>query len=200
MKSIGILGGTFDPIHNGHLYIAQEALNAFNLDKVIFVPGGNPPHKRDKNITSPSIRYELVKMAIREYPEFSISDYEINKKGYSYTYETLEHFKEKEENAQIYFITGADCLMHIYEWKNVHSILKLCNFVVFNRPGYSREEILKQKLKVENQYKKEILLLDLLNIEISSSYIRDKIKAGVNMEYFMPPAVYNTIITLKLYS
>lgn len=198
MKKKGIFGGTFDPIHNGHLYIAQEAVSAFDLDEIIFVPTGNPPHKTHRDITDANIRYELVKMAIRDYDKFSISDYEIRKNGYSYTYETLDYFKSLEDS-ELYFITGADCLMDIYKWKNVDKILSKCKFVVFNRPGYSKEEILVQKDKVEKFFNKDIIFLDLLNLEISSSYLREKIKSGINVEFFLPPSVYNTIKELKVY-
>lgn len=198
MKKKGILGGTFDPIHNGHLYIASEALKTLALDEVIFVPAGNPPHKRGKSITDAYTRYEMVNMAIRGYDKFSISNYEIEKKGYSYTYETLQYFKSVEP-CELYFITGADCLMYIDKWKESDKIFENCSLVVFNRPGFTKEEIIKEKQKVERFYGHNIIYMDLLNIEISSSYIRDKIKEGFNVEYFMPPEVYNTIKTLGIY-
>ncbi|WP_032120914.1 nicotinate-nucleotide adenylyltransferase [Clostridium amazonitimonense] len=198
MKKKGIFGGTFDPIHIAHIYIAQEAVKQFSLEELVFVPTGNPPHKNGKVITDAILRYEMAKMSIRNYKEFSISDYEILKKGYSYTYETLQYFNSIE-SSKLYFITGADCLMDIYHWKNIKEIFKNCTLVVFNRPGYNIEDILVQKSKVEKEFQTEILWLDLLNLDISSTYIREKIKEGINMEYFLPSGVYNTINTLGLY-
>ena len=144
---VGIIGGTFDPIHNAHLYIAYEAKEQLNLDKVIFMPAGIQPLKIDKKITSSKYRYEMVKEAIKCYEMFEVSDYEINKGGLSYTYETLEYFKNsyKNEDIELFFITGADCLMNIEKWKEVKKILSLSNMVVFMRGGADREKLLLQK-------------------------------------------------------
>lgn len=199
MKSKGIFGGTFDPIHIAHMYIASEALRQLSLDEVIFVPNGSPPHKKGDKVTDPKVRYELTKIAISDYNRFSISDYEIFKKGYSYTYETLQYFKSIDKS-KLYFIVGADSLMEIYSWKNIECILKDCTLVVFNRPSYNKEDILVQKSKVEREFQTEILWLDLLNLDISSSYIRDRIKEGINIEYFLPYGVYDCIKAMGLYS
>jgi nicotinate-nucleotide adenylyltransferase len=195
----GIFGGTFDPIHNGHLYIAHEAVNSLKLDKVIFMPSGNPPHKTTNRKTDANIRYELVKMAIREQERFSISSYEIENKGLSYTYKTMEYFKKLESDTEWYFITGADCLVELNLWKNVDRILNACKLVVFNRPGYSRENILSQKEKVEQEYKKEIIFLDLNLFDISSTNIKNLMREGKDASYLLPHGVYNTVKELKLY-
>lgn len=201
MKMIrkGIFGGTFDPIHNGHLYIAQEALHQLGLDKVIFMPSGNPPHKTNKEITDGSIRYELVKMAIRQNNCFEVSDYEIRKKGLSFTYQTMEHFHNIDKNVSWYFITGADCLMDLEGWKNVDRILNSCVLVVFGRPGYNKDKLLEQKEKIEAKYNKEIIYLDLLLLDISSSSIRKSIRDEKRVDYFLPHGVYNSIMELGLY-
>lgn len=195
----GIFGGTFDPIHNGHLYIASEALYRLGLDKVIFMPSGNPPHKSNKEITDGSIRYELVKMAIRDKSFFEVSDYEIRKKGLSFTYETMEYLKKNEYNVKLFFITGADCLMDLDLWKNVDRILNACTLVVFGRPGYNKNELLEQKKKIEDRYGKEIIFMDLLLLDISSSNIREDIRNGKVIDYFLPQGVYNSIVELGLY-
>lgn len=147
MKKEAIFGGTFDPIHNGHLHIAYEALYRLNLDKIIFMPSGNPPHKSNKKITNSYIRYEMVHMAIKEEKKFEISDYEIKKTRLSYTYETLEYFKNTFPSVQWYFLTGVDCLMDLHKWKNIDKIMKNCEFVVFNRPGYNKDTVIRQKKK-----------------------------------------------------
>jgi nicotinate-nucleotide adenylyltransferase len=200
MKKKGIFGGTFDPIHNGHLYIAYEALNQLGLDEVIFMPSGNPPHKTQKNITDGNIRYELVKAATRCEGRFAVSDYEIRKKGLSFTYETVEFLnKAGGDGTEWYFITGADCLMDLNGWKNVDRIFNACTFVVFNRPGYDKNSLLEQKKAIESRYGKKIRFLDLLLLEISSSGIRESIRAGREVGYFLPGGVYNTVKQLGLY-
>ena len=199
MSKKGIFGGTFDPIHNGHLYIAHEALNILNLEKVIFMPSGNPPHKTEKQKTDASIRYELVKMAIREEKNFVVSNYEIKNSGLSYTYKTLEYFNSIEPDTEWYFITGVDCLMDLDYWKSVDRILNACKLVVFNRPGYSKESILEQKRSIEKKYNKEIFFLDLNLFDISSTAIKEMIKNGKDASYLLPQGVYNTVIELGLY-
>lgn len=199
MKKIAIFGGTFDPIHNGHLYIAYEALDKLNLDEIIFMPSGIPPHKTKRKLVSPFYRYEMVKIATKNEKRFSVSDYEINKKKISYTFETLEHFVTKYPDVSWYFITGADGLMDIENWKNVKEIFRLCNLVVFNRPGNNKYDIIFQKRKLEEKYKKNIIFLDIPLLDISSTNIRKLISEGRNISCFVPEGVYNTINQLKLY-
>lgn len=199
MKKVGIFGGTFDPIHVGHLYIASEAKRILNLDELIFMPSGNPPHKQNREITDGYIRYEMVNMAIKPYPDFKVSDFEVKKKGLSYTYETLEYFKDFYGEVELFFITGADCLIDIDKWRSVDKIMKLSTFVVFNRPGYRNIDIIAQKNKVEEKYNKKIVFLDLLDIEISSSFIRERISLDYAVDFFLPVGVDRFIKALKLY-
>lgn len=199
MKKIAIFGGTFDPIHNGHLYIAYEALYKLNLDEIIFMPSGIPPHKTKRKLASSFFRYEMVRMATKNEKRFTVSDYEINKKNISYTFETLEYFANKYPNASLYFITGADGLMDIENWKNVKGIFKLCNLVVFSRPGNNKYDIISQKGKLEEKYKGNIIFLDIPLLDISSTNIRNLISEGRNISCFVPEGVYNTIKELKLY-
>ena len=199
MKKIVIVGGTFDPIHNGHIYIAYEAYKKLGLDEVIFMPNGNPPHKRGKNITDDKIRCDMIKKAIAPYSFFAINYYEIEKQGLSFTYETLKYLKQSLGEVELYFITGADCLIDLHLWKNVDQIMKYCNFVVFNRPGFSKESILKEKIKVEKKYNTNIIFLDLLELDISSSLIRERIKNGLEVRFFIPEDVLSIIQRENLY-
>ncbi|AWI06662.1 nicotinate-nucleotide adenylyltransferase [Clostridium drakei] len=199
MMKKAIFGGTFDPIHNGHLHIAYEALYKLNLDKIIFMPSGNPPHKLNKNITEAFLRYEMVKTAIRNEDNFDVSDYEINRDNLSYTYQTLEYFTNLEKETKWYFITGVDCLMDIENWKNAEEILNLCTFVVFNRTGYSIESVLKKKISIEKKCNNKIVFLDIPLLEISSTNIRKHIKEGRKVGHLMPESVCYIIEQLKLY-
>lgn len=194
-----IFGGTFDPIHNGHIYIAYEALKCLELDKVIFMPSGNPPHKQGKNITDAFLRAEMIKMVIKNEEKFEISGYEINKTSINYTYETMEYYKQLEPNTQWYFLTGTDCLMELESWKNVDRILNACKFVVFSRAGYYSQDIINQKKYIENKYNNSILYLNLKAVNISSTKVRNMIKNGIKASRYLPSNVYNTIKVLGLY-
>ena len=191
MKKYGIMGGTFNPIHLAHLYIAYEAKEQLNLDKVIFMPAGNPPHKKDTVIDA-KFRYEMVRKAIEGYEGFEINSYEIEKNGYSYTYETLNVLKEV--NLKLYFIAGADSLMDIEKWKNTKEVLNNCTFVVFNR-----ETLKSQKEYLENKYQAEIVLLDIMSIDISSTIIRKRIKEEKRVDFFLPNKVLEYINYNNLY-
>ncbi|MCI6278168.1 MAG: nicotinate-nucleotide adenylyltransferase [Clostridium sp.] len=200
MRKIGILGGTFNPIHNGHIHIGKEALKALALDEVIFVPTGRPRHKlNDASLLNENLRYRMVGLAIQGHEGFSISDYEINKKGFSFTYETLKYFSEIYKDSHLYFISGADCLINIYKWKNVADIFKRATLVVFNRPGFSKEDILAQKKKVEEDFNTEIIFLDVEPLEISSTDIRKAVKNQDEITDIIPKPVMNFIKEHNLY-
>lgn len=201
MKRYGIIGGTFDPIHNAHLYIAYEAKKQLDLDNIVFVPAGIQPLKIENKITEPAVRYNMVNLAIEPYEEFLISDYEIKKNGVSFTHETLEYFKTNynSEDAELFFITGADCLINIDKWKDVHKILSLCNFVVFSRGGVNLEDIKKKKEEVEEKYNCNIIFLELNELEISSTDIRNRVKDGRRIDFFVPEKVNKFIIENGLY-
>lgn len=200
MMKKGIFGGTFDPIHNGHLYIAHEAINRLGLDEVIFMPSGNPPHKTERKKSEASLRFELVKMAIKGESKFSVSSYEIKNSGLSYTYKTVEYFKRLEPQTEWYFITGADCLAELSLWKSVDKILRSCTLVVFNREGYEKEYLIKEKERIEKAYKTEIIFLDVTPFIVSSTGIRNMIKQNKDVSFLMPECVYNTILELQLYN
>ena len=194
-----IFGGTFDPIHIGHIHIAYEALYNLHLDKVLFMPAGNPPHKTNKIVTDAKIRYDLVKKAIEGEACFEISDYEINKKESSYTYKTVELFSELERNIEWYFLIGVDSLMDLDRWKNVDRILDSCKLTVYNRAGFTMEEIFKQKQYIEKKFSKEIVFLNMPVIDISSTNIRKNINRGRNVNYLLPSGVETIIDKLQLY-
>ncbi len=197
MKRYGIMGGTFNPIHLAHLYIAYEAKEQLDLDTIIFMPAGNPPHKKNNSIIDSSFRLEMVKLAIEDYKDFIVSNYEIEKQGFSFTYETLKALKR--DDVELYFIAGGDSLMDIEKWKNPDQILRDCNFVVFNRGQFSIEELEKQKRKLEEKYHSNIILLNVANIDISSSMIRGRLKERKRVDFFLPDKVLKYIVDNRLY-
>lgn len=197
MCRVGIIGGTFDPIHLAHIYIAEEAKKKLNLDKVIFMPAGIQPLKTDKKVTEASLRLEMVQKAIEGKIGFEVSDYEIKKEGKSYTYKTLEHFYK--EYKDLYFITGADCLLDIDKWKEIEKIFSLCKFVVFTRPGYNNNELVNKKRFVEEKYNGDIILLEVPGIHISSTDIREKIINNEKVDDILPAVVLDIIKEKGLY-
>ncbi|WP_294353325.1 nicotinate-nucleotide adenylyltransferase [uncultured Clostridium sp.] len=197
MKRVGIIGGTFDPIHLAHLNIAKIAKDRLNLEKIIFIPAGSQPLKLDKKVTKASLRLNMVKTAIEGKDGFEVSDYEIQKQGISFTYETLEHFKKEDE--QLYFITGADCLLNLEKWKGVKRILELCKFVVLTRPGYNDKKLETQKDYIEDKYGGEIILLEIDGLDISSTEIREKIKNNEDISSLVTKGVLKIIKDNGLY-
>lgn len=200
MKRYGIIGGTFDPIHYAHLYIAYEAKEQLDLDEVIFMPAGIQPFKVDNKVTDSSLRYDMVKEAIEPYEEFSVSKYEIEKEGLSFTYQTLEHLKSSmDEECELFFITGADCLMSIEQWMEPDKIFSLCTFVVFGRGGFDIENLKNKKEEVEKKFKCRIVILNLKQLEISSTDIRERVKNGRRIDFFVPEKVNKLIEKNNLY-
>ena len=197
MEKWGIIGGTFDPIHLAHIYIAEEAKKRLDLQKIIFMPAGSPPHKTHRRITEASLRLNMIKAAIEGKEGFEVSDYEIKEEGMSYTYKTLEAFYS--EDRELYFITGADCLMNLEKWREVDKILKLCHFVVFTRPGYDNEKLQQQKNKIENKYNARIIFLNIEGKDISSTEVKEIINRGEDLSEYLPQKVIDIIKNEKLY-
>ncbi|MBP1744320.1 MAG: nicotinate-nucleotide adenylyltransferase [Firmicutes bacterium] len=193
MVKKAIFGGTFDPIHIAHLYVAHKAKEDLGLDAVIFMPSANPPHKQGKKVTDAHLRYEMVKMAIRGERGFQISDYEMNSTGLSYTYKTLQHFNELEPGTDWHFIAGLDSLADIHKWQNPDEIFELCHFVVYNRTGYEIKDM------KNNKYFKKSVLLEMPILDISSTQIRYDISAGRDVSSLVPEPVGNFIKELDLY-
>ena len=185
---IGILGGTFNPVHVGHLILAEEAKEKIGLEKIIFVPTYLPPHKNSSEIASAFDRYEMIKTAIRNNKSLLVSDIEIKRKGKSYTIDTLREFKKKYPNDELFFISGSDLLKYLEEWKDLTEILKMVKFIVATRPGYPLEKI--------PHY---ISTVSIRAVDISAFEIRKAIKEGKSFRYLVPEAVFNYITKRKLY-
>ena len=186
---IGILGGTFNPIHIGHLILAEEALSKLKLDKVIFVPTFIPPHKNVEGKVSPKDRLEMVKAAIKDNYAFEVSTFELDSKKKSYSVETLKEFKARYgEDTEFYVITGSDLLKDLFSWKDVNEIFKMSKFIVANRPGYPVKDV-----------PKDVETVVITPIEVSSEDIRRRLTAGKSIRYLVPEKVRSYIIEHNLY-
>ncbi len=195
-EKIGIMGGTFNPIHNGHLILAQTAYDQLHLDKVLFIPSGNSYMKR--NVLNVCQRIEMVRLAIRQYPYFELSLIEAQRLGNTYTYETLEELTILNPNAKYYFIMGADSLFQIEQWRYSQRIYQLSTLVCAIRQEYHLESIKRQGALLV-QKGADILYLDIQKIEISSTDIRKKVKEKLPISEYVPIEVANYIRQEHLY-
>lgn len=198
MQRIGIMGGTFNPVHVGHLIAAQEVLNEMNIDKIIFIPTGNPPHKNKNEVISPLDRYEMVKLAVKGNDGFKVSDIEIRRSGKTYSYDTLKELHNIYYETQFYFIIGFDTLKEIDTWKNVNDVCSMTDFIVVNR-GNNLNEIKDEILNKEKKYSCKFILVKIPDIEISSTDIRDRIKNNKSIKYLVTDEVEKYIKQKGLY-
>jgi len=197
---IGIMGGTFDPIHYGHLVTAEAARDKFCLDKVIFVPSGNPPHKKDKKISLGVDRVNMTVLATANNPYFEVSDIELKREGYTYTVDTLKGFIDiYGKETEFYFITGADAVMEILTWKDVSTILKLCRIVSAYRPGSDINKFKSMVDELERVYRSNIHMIEVPALAISSTDIRQRVKRGVTIKYLLPEKTEKYILEKGLY-
>lgn len=199
-KKVGIMGGTFDPIHIGHLILGENAYRQFHLSKVLFMPSGNPPHKTDrKGRASNEERVEMVKYAIASNSHFELSLAEMHEEGFNYTKETLQRLKEVHPDTDYYFIMGADSLFQFEEWKEPDQICSLCTIVVALRDHIEKEKLNCKIEELSGKYHASILKLDTPNIDISSRTIRQWLKTEKSIRYYVPDEVIAYIQKKNLY-
>ena len=197
---IGIMGGTFDPIHKGHLMLGEYAYNQYGLDKVWFMPNGTPPHKDNAKIgTSAKNRMEMVELAIEGREGFELQTYEILNQEINYSYKTMEHFKELCPQDEFYFIIGADSLFALERWVKPECLLKNCVMLAAYRDDKSTEEMMTQIAYLNQKYQADIRLLNTPNVDISSSEIREKLQDEESILELVPAAVYRYILENHLY-
>lgn len=198
-KRIGLMGGTFDPIHYGHLVTAEEARYQFDMEKVLFIPAGIPPHKTRRDITPAWHRYEMTRLAVETNPCFAVSDIEIRREGASYTIDTVLAMKEQYQGWEIFFITGADAVLEILTWKNVVGLLEMCCFVAATRPGFKLESLGRKLAHLPQGCLDGIKTLEVPALAISSTDIRLRVRQGRPIKYLLPEAVESYIYRNKLY-
>ena len=200
MPRIGIMGGTFNPIHTGHLIIAQQTLVELALDKVWFMPAGNPPHK-DTPVIDGELRRRMVELAIEGNSDFELFDYELKKTRPSYSAITMTELDEAYPDNEFYFIMGADSLMDFHKWYHPEVICDHTKLVCADRNNISDDMLEAEKKRLEADFGATIYLIDTPQIEISSSDIRDRLKdKPTSVRYMLPEGVYDFIIKNHLYS
>ena len=214
-RRIGLFGGTFNPIHIGHLRSGEEMAEAFRMEKVIFVPAAIPPHKVVHPLASAAHRFKMVEIATETNPAFSASDVELRREGKSYSIETITHFRnELGRSAELYFIMGMDSFLEITTWSRYEEILELCSFIVTTRPGYRRkalDEILPVAVALRFCYDEQddrylhatghaIHFSEITDLAVSSTWIRDELRRGRRVRYLLPDGVLRYIEQNNLYS
>ena len=217
-QRVGILGGTFNPIHFGHLAAAEEVCDRLMLDQAIFIPSFLPPHKSGEGLPSAEQRQEMVRLAIEGNPRFAVSDLEIRRGGTSYTIDTIKALQQIHDGADLYFITGLDSFLEIGTWKEWERLLTLCSFVVLSREGHRFRSI--AELGFLNAAEHDLDRLDARErtrtviesgdmrihlervplYEISSTDIRNRVRGGRSIKYHLPDAVERYIIEHHLYA
>jgi len=200
-RAVGLMGGTFNPIHYGHLVTAEAARDAFDLDRVVFIPAGQPPHKSDKYVADANHRYLMTFLAIAPNVHFEISQVEIDRDGPSYTSETLKYFHSLDAATEWYFITGADAILEIASWHSPDKILSYAHLIAASRPGYSLSRLKALETEIGGDTSKHrVHQLEVPALAISSSDIRERLRQGLSIKYLVPEAVEQYIAKQHLYA
>ncbi|MDU5559340.1 nicotinate (nicotinamide) nucleotide adenylyltransferase [Anaerococcus vaginalis] len=194
---IGLFGGTFDPIHIGHMILMENVINNLDLDKIYVLPNSNPPHKLENKKTALNLRLKMVNEAIKDNPKLEINDYDYRDNEIHYTFDTINYFKKSYPNDEFFFIMGEDSFLDIEKWKNYKEILKE-NLIIFKR--YSNKNFsLISKINQVRKYNKNIYLIDNIALDISSTLIRNLVKENKSIRYLVNDEVINIIKEEKLY-
>ena len=195
---LGIMGGTFDPIHNGHLVAAEQALGDLGLDVVVFMPAGRPAFKLDKNVSSGEDRYAMTLLATSDNPHFLASRFEVDREGVTYTADTLELMRRMyPDNVELYFITGADSIADIVHWRDADREASCARLVGATRPGYDLDHA--RANIAASPFAFDVTYLEVPALAISSSYLRDRVRAGQSLRYLTPEPVSGYIQKHGLY-
>jgi nicotinate-nucleotide adenylyltransferase len=213
-KKVGIFGGTFNPIHFGHLRTTLEVYEHFALDKVLFIPSYTPPHKMTGDVAAPEIRLEMIRKAVDDFPGFEVSDVEIMRKDVSYSLDTIKALRAESKDIRIFFILGSDAFCELNTWKDYEELIFLCDFIVMTRPGFETENIKKvlppdicKRFRYDeknNVYESDagtsIFFHEVTKLDISSTTIRKLLKEGKSIKHLLPESVEKYILKSGLYS
>lgn len=198
IKKVGIMGGTFNPIHMGHLILAENAHEHLNLDEILFVPSGKPYMK--EHVLDSKTRIHMTGIAIEDNPHFALSTIEVDRDGNSYSYETIKTLKENHPGTEYYFIIGADSLFVMDKWMHPELIFQQCGIAVVCREGYREKEIKEQINILVQKYQAKVEILPARSIDISSTVIRDRIRDKRSIRYMVPEKVRTYIEKNSIYS
>ena len=193
MRKVGIMGGTFNPIHYAHLVLAENAYEQYNLEEVIFLPSRQPAYKPLHEIVSNEHRKSMIELAIKDNPHFSISTLEYEREGNTYTSDTLQTLTSKYPEIEFYFIIGGDSLFDLETWNRPEVVLGLANILAANRGKKSEQEILQRISDLNNKYNAKIHFLRTPNLDISSRMIRTRLKEKKTVKYLLPDNVISYI-------
>lgn len=211
---LGLFGGTFNPIHYGHLRSAEEIQESLALDRLLFIPAAQPPHKEAAAVTPFAVRLEMTRLAVTGHPGFEVSDIEGQRPGRSYSIETIRQFRETYgSTAELFFILGLDAILEINTWKDYRQLFTLCHFVVLDRPGSERqqlEKVLHQEVHPDFRYSEalaayshpsgyQVFFCQTTRLDIASTRIRQLVRRGRSIRYLLPEAVRRYILNNKLY-
>lgn len=199
MKKIGVLGGTFDPFHYGHLSIAKSALKEFELDRIVLLPSNVQPFKIGKKMASPEDRVNMARLVSEEHLDFNLLTQEAFSGEISYTYKTMHSLKEKYPDCIFYFILGTDSFLSIESWYEAEKLIREFPFIIGERPGYKEEETLNLMRKLKEKYNAQIGILNNKILEISSTEIKENIKRGVSISEMVPRSIERYILEHGLY-
>ncbi len=199
IKKVGILGGTFNPIHVGHLILAEQARSEFSLDRVLIMPSGISYFKNDQNVLSSGVRYEMVKAAVKDNPFFEASDFEMKREGNTYTVETLQALTEQNPDVHYYFIIGADTLLQMDTWRCPEKLFGLCTVLCAVRDKIASTELEYKKEEYVRRFNADIKFLHTTDLEISSKMIRTMVAEGRSVRYYVTDDVLRYIIEHDLY-
>lgn len=196
---IGILGGSFDPIHYGHLYMAEQSYKEYNLDEIWLIPAGHSPNKNEDHMTSQKHRYKMCKLAAEDYPYINVSDYEINQMSTTYTYLTLQAMVRQFPQHDFYFIMGGDSLDYFEDWAHPEIISSLCTILAVVREGFDHQAMQHKKHYLESMFPCNIEFVHCSQMDISSTQIRQNFYHDANIQKYIPAKVVDYIIQHKLY-
>ena len=197
LKKVGIMGGTFDPIHMGHLIIAETAREAFDLEEILFIPSGVSYMK--SNVLDKKTRVTMTGIAIEDNPHFALSTIEVDRDGNSYSYETIAELKKHNPDTEYYFIVGADSLFHMEKWMHPDKIFSECVILAAIRSGSTAEEFAAQIEHLREMYKADIRMIPTKSLDLSSTAIREKAENGSSIHYLVPDKVREYIEKNNIY-
>lgn len=200
MKRIGILGGTFDPVHYGHIALAEDAVREADLDEVVMIPARIQPFKQDREYASGEDRFRMLALAAGKNDHITVSRYELEQEGVSYTYLTLRHMQKFfGEDTRLFFITGTDSFLKIDTWKNAPELLTKYSFIIGTRPGYRQEEYQEALKRITSAFGTEVISMNKTELDISATQIREMVAEGKEITGLLPPEVERYITEHGLY-